>query len=883
MSPSPPKPAGAPAFDISPEVVFRLGDELITDELQALVELVKNSYDASATRAVVQIDTKVKTRLTIPPELADERFLTQLGSSSRPDSPRHTANRKDAERPPSRNKQTKSVPALGWLEVHDNGDGMTRDRLDRGWLLISSSAKRTAKDAGKTNRLGRTPLGDKGLGRLGVLRLGLRIEIRTRPRERPEEHILRFSRGDFQREQALSQIHPHYEVRRLKKVGASWQPEVPFEDDVSCSAMSERQGTVIRITGLISPGIWTDKGEVQTQMLSLISPFREIDDFDVRIHIDEPVNAEPLPLGQLADLRRNLADVRWSFDFDGEEMKLTGRLKLRAFEPRQTNVDLSSLWKTRIEPDGGAEYRRRLTDGRLRGVRPRAEAPPYWLRVTQTVHLAELTGGKPTRKKDESRARPNWVSPGPFYGELDSFDLDRNADLSVDGQDIFKGVEPYRAWVRQVRGLRVYRDGFGVRVGEDFLRLGAGFTGGRSFYALRPGNVVGFVAISARHNQQLQETTDREGFVSNAPYRAFEALLRWAVERINFVQTEIGRELRTWADSATFPQEPKPSKTAEELAAVVSARAGRNAEALAEVEAAQRTLREVGGGGALLTPEQEQGARQTSEILARLRELAAEWETLDKDLQSLAQESRRIEREREELRDQLRAAYQTVGLGIVAETVAHEMENTIGRLLAEANALGQGLQGPEHRAARALVGEVKRTVRDVRLQLRHLDPQLRYQRARRELVDLGKLVKDVAAFHGRRYGDDNISIGVTGTPFTVRVNRGRIQQALDNLFINSHFWLTHADVSKPGVELSMKSPHLTFRDNGPGVDPALEPVIFEPFVSGRTGEQGRGLGLFITRQVLRDDHANIYLGPEDSDGLRRTFVIDLAGAIPEPE
>ena len=38
-----------PRFEIAAAVVFRLGEELITDVVQALVELVKNSYDADAT------------------------------------------------------------------------------------------------------------------------------------------------------------------------------------------------------------------------------------------------------------------------------------------------------------------------------------------------------------------------------------------------------------------------------------------------------------------------------------------------------------------------------------------------------------------------------------------------------------------------------------------------------------------------------------------------------------------------------------------------------------------------------------------------------------------------------------------------------------------
>jgi nitrogen-specific signal transduction histidine kinase len=70
------------------------------------------------------------------------------------------------------------------------------------------------------------------------------------------------------------------------------------------------------------------------------------------------------------------------------------------------------------------------------------------------------------------------------------------------------------------------------------------------------------------------------------------------------------------------------------------------------------------------------------------------------------------------------------------------------------------------------------------------------------------------------------------------------------------------------------------RDNGPGVDPGLETAIFEPFVSGRTGDEGRGLGLFIARQVLNDDNVTIYLGEPDKAERRRTFVLDFTGAMP---
>jgi hypothetical protein len=44
-------------FEIDASVVFQLGESLITDSIQALMELVKNSYDADASFCRVSIST----------------------------------------------------------------------------------------------------------------------------------------------------------------------------------------------------------------------------------------------------------------------------------------------------------------------------------------------------------------------------------------------------------------------------------------------------------------------------------------------------------------------------------------------------------------------------------------------------------------------------------------------------------------------------------------------------------------------------------------------------------------------------------------------------------------------------------------------------------
>ena len=45
-------------FDINPHVIRQLGAELVSDEVTALMELIKNSYDADASYVRIVIDTE---------------------------------------------------------------------------------------------------------------------------------------------------------------------------------------------------------------------------------------------------------------------------------------------------------------------------------------------------------------------------------------------------------------------------------------------------------------------------------------------------------------------------------------------------------------------------------------------------------------------------------------------------------------------------------------------------------------------------------------------------------------------------------------------------------------------------------------------------------
>lgn len=444
-----PQPA---RFDINASVVFRLGEELITDIVQALVELVKNSYDADATWVNVTIDTRGKNRWGR--DYAD---------------------------------------ATGAILVEDDGHGMDETTIRRGWLTIANSPKREAKAAGQVTRLGRTPIGDKGLGRLGSQRLARNVEIVTRPREEPAtEHYIAFSWEDFR------------DSSRLGEVPVSYRQ----------STMSRKlQGMKLILSGLREPENWQTEEHLhglQRKLSGMISPFQAARDFRVRLEVD----GKELELAEIAKKVRETALLKYVFEFDGRALRISGVARLRYFQPRSKADQM--LFNSLCRRDDGRALYEFLAGKTGKG------RPEHFVLSKGKGWFVEFGTKRLLDNLDRvRRIQGSAVDPGPFHGEVDNVSLD-SSDLK---DDVVGRQSEYRRLVRDLAGIRVYRDGFGIRVGEDWLGLGRQWTGATSYYGLRPGNVLGFVAISARHNRKLVETTSREGFQVTPHYENFFALL----------------------------------------------------------------------------------------------------------------------------------------------------------------------------------------------------------------------------------------------------------------------------------------------------------------------------------------------------------------------
>jgi signal transduction histidine kinase len=241
----------------------------------------------------------------------------------------------------------------------------------------------------------------------------------------------------------------------------------------------------------------------------------------------------------------------------------------------------------------------------------------------------------------------------------------------------------------------------------------------------------------------------------------------------------------------------------------------------------------------------------------------------------------------EQFNERLSQAYETVGLGITAEALIHEISyiaDGLGERLSEIKDYLKATSSSDPRI-RAFTRHVEGTISALRKQLGHLDPALRYAREKRETIDLRVFLSEIEDYHKSRWRGGDLSILIEHLShelFNLTINRGKLTQIFDNLIINSEYWLREdirrKKLTKGIVKIELKPPKVWISDNGRGIDPTVEQSLFEPFVTTR--KKGRGLGLFIVNEFLRSEGGSIDLYNErNAAGRLYAFEIDFSGMM----
>ena len=118
-------------------------------------------------------------------------------------------------------------------------------------------------------------------------------------------------------------------------------------------------------------------------------------------------------------------------------------------------------------------------------------------------------------------------------------------------------------------------------------------------------------------------------------------------------------------------------------------------------------------------------------------------------------------------------------------------------------------------------------------------------------VDLGELVRDVVAAAGLAQDEVVLTTEVSGTLPSVRGDRERLKQVVQNLVDNAVKYSSAGGRVHVSAIADDGSVLIDVADEGPGIPPEDRQLIFEKF--GRSGggaaKPGTGLGLFIARSI----------------------------------
>jgi signal transduction histidine kinase len=405
-----------------------LGDELIGNQRLAIFELVKNAYDADAEEAVVT--------------------LSQLGTSS------------------------------ASITVRDDGDGMSEATIRDIWFVPGADHRgRQRKEGRRSERFNRLPLGEKGLGRFAVHKLGERIRLITRSINDPVEHVVEIDWDQIIGDGYLDDLEMQVTKRN----------PIAFPDS--------KHGTEVVIEGLRQKE-WTrgDLRRLYRQVTSICSPFTAEREFSVELKLP----------GREADLRglptvgEILGRAMWHYTFSLDEQ---GRLTWAyEFTNNLIGVDLAN----------------RTITGTLQTLQLDDQAD-------------EAAEEAMPRKQRRSRGQKSVVVDedflqgiGPLEGEFFVFDRDKEV--------LARMAEPelMTRYLNENGGIRVYRDAirvynYGER-GDDWLGLDLRRVNQPTIRVSR--NVVlAAINLTLEHSTHLVEKTNREGFVENDAYSRLKRIV----------------------------------------------------------------------------------------------------------------------------------------------------------------------------------------------------------------------------------------------------------------------------------------------------------------------------------------------------------------------
>ena len=479
-------------------------------------------------------------------------------------------------------------------------------------------------------------------------------------------------------------------------------------------------------------------------------------------------------------------------------------------------------------PRDGMPRLRGDIDYRLRGREKQFEvAEPELMSITDPILDREIRTGPQTLR-----------DLGPFSVRFYWY----NRRLLKELPGIGKRAEIIGTVNSWAGGLMVFRDFFRINPyggqDDDWLELDKKALAAKA-YKVNRSQLIGHVSLTSR-NYRLIEQTNREGLVDNEYKQILVGLARYILIT----------EFRRFIEKVDKERKITDESTTDDLGQRIE-------ETTSKIDAQILDLRRN-------APEQTEALRQLRQLVINLSRLVDQAKVMAKEYED----------------DRSKFVY-LAGIGLMVEFILHEIGRTTARALDAMNAIDMSrLEGSGSAGLRTLRDQLVTLSKRVDT----LDPLSTSRRQIKEQFDIVQLIHQVIDGRAPQFVRHGIEVNhdLPKRHKTLAV-KGMLLQILENLFENSVYWLKIEGRRrwnfKPQIDVTLDGAtwEIMFRDNGPGVASARAQEIFEPFVTSKPPGEGRGLGLYLSREMARYHNWELMLSLDDLDdnGRSSTFVIEM--------
>ncbi len=268
----------------------------------------------------------------------------------------------------------------------------------------------------------------------------------------------------------------------------------------------------------------------------------------------------------------------------------------------------------------------------------------------------------------------------------------------------------------------------------------------------------------------------------------------------------------------------------------------------------------------------EQDVFKTKEIERQLEEIKENFKNNKAVVNAVNNLSKTYKLERNYLVKRVETTEELASIGLSVEVASHDMMSMLSKGILGIDDLVKDLMNNTKSTQEAVdeLHKLRGIFSFVESQMKDIQVMFKSTKQRRRDIRVSEVLEKVIKIYKNILSRSKIKVKVNkiGSPLIAKCTDAILLQLLINLFDNAIYWLSTLNIKDKTILITLdgNAGKLIFSDNGPGVNKEDVPYIFEPFYSGK-GEEGRGLGLYIARQLLeRIDYA-IWLADINSEKI----------------